>query len=49
MKESDGLKRPIYLETSVPENLRFYSKQGFTIYNELDFGHMLFLVKRELD
>jgi len=49
IKESDLLKRPIYLETSVPENIRFYNKQGFNIYNELDFGYKLFLVKRDLN
>ncbi|MGQ0826952.1 MAG: GNAT family N-acetyltransferase [Bacteroidota bacterium] len=49
IKESDALKRPIYLETSVPENIRFYNKHGFNIYNELDFGYKLFLVKRDLN
>ena len=49
IKESDELKRPIYLETSVQENIRFYNKQGFNIYNELDFGYKLFLVKRDLN
>lgn len=47
IKESDELKRPIYLETSMPENIKFYNKFGFTIYKELDFGHKLYLIKRE--
>ncbi|HSH64266.1 MAG TPA: GNAT family N-acetyltransferase [Bacteroidia bacterium] len=49
IKESAISKRPIYLETSMPENIRFYNKLGFNIYKELDFGHTLFLIKRELN
>jgi GNAT superfamily N-acetyltransferase len=48
IKESNALKRPIYLETSMQENIEFYNKVGFTVYKELDFGHTLYLVKREL-
>lgn len=47
IEESNNLKRPIYLETSMSENIKFYSKFGFTIYKELDFGHKLYLIKRE--
>lgn len=47
IKESNVLKRPIYLETSMPENIKFYSKFGFTVYKELDFGHKLYLIKRD--
>ena len=46
IKESDSMQRPIYLETSMTENIFFYQKFGFEVYNELDFGHTLFLVKR---
>jgi ribosomal protein S18 acetylase RimI-like enzyme len=49
IKESVLKQRPIYLETSMPENVGFYKKFGFDVYNELDFGHKLFLIKRELN
>lgn len=49
IKESILTKRPIYLETSMPENIHFYNKLGFNIYKELNFGHTLFLIKRELN
>lgn len=47
IQESENLRRPIYLETSKKENLRFYNAFGFITYDELNFGHPLFLVKRE--
>ena len=47
IRESKIMERPIYLETSMPENIIFYKKFGFKVYNELDFGHTLFLVKRD--
>ena len=47
IKESVGMQRPIYLETSMAENIPFYKKAGFEVYNELDFGHKLFLIKRD--
>lgn len=49
VKESILMKRPIYLETSMPENVGFYKKFGFDVYKELDFGHQLFLIKRNLN
>lgn len=47
MKESDAMQRPIYLETSMSENISFYTKAGFEVYNELDFGHKLFLIRKD--
>jgi ribosomal protein S18 acetylase RimI-like enzyme len=46
IKDSESKQKPIYLETSMPENLPFYQKFGFTIYRKLDFGHKLYLLKR---
>lgn len=41
----DGL--PIYLETSVTENLPWYQRFGFTIYGSLDMGrHTLYFMRR---
>lgn len=49
IQESYLSKRPIYLETSMTENIKFYNKLGFTIYKELDLGHKLYLIKRDLN
>lgn len=46
IKESDSMQRSIYLEVSMPENISFYQKAGFEIYNELDFGHTLYFFRR---
>lgn len=48
IKQSELLQRPIYLETSMKPNVHFYEKHGFEVYKELDFGHKLFLLNREL-
>lgn len=48
INKSSELKRPIYLETSMAENIGFYEKFGFRIYKELDFGHTLYSMKRDL-
>lgn len=40
-------KRPIYLETSVPHNVKWYEKHGFEVYKSLYFNYTLFLIKRE--
>ena len=44
---SKMLNRPIYLETSIKENISFYNKNGFTVFKELHVGHPLFLIKKE--
>jgi ribosomal protein S18 acetylase RimI-like enzyme len=44
---SESLRRPIYLETSMPGNLSWYKKFGFEFYHELDFGYRLFCLRRE--
>ena len=38
---------PVCLETSTPENLPFYKKAGFEVYQELDFGHRLYMFRKE--
>ena len=42
----DSVNTAIYLETSMLQNLPFYKKLGFEIYNELNFGHPLYMLKR---
>jgi len=39
-------ERPIYLETSVDKNLPWYKSFGFEIYQELNLGYNLFLLRR---
>lgn len=48
LAEADQMKRAVYLETSTPKNIPWYEKFGFEVYNELDFGYKLFLMRRNL-
>jgi Acetyltransferase (GNAT) family len=45
LEESRKLDRNIYLETSVPGNIDWYKKYGFSVYNKLEFYYTLFLLK----
>ncbi|MCF2443769.1 GNAT family N-acetyltransferase [Dyadobacter sp. CY345] len=45
--DANQMNRPIYLETSTEKNLSWYQKAGFEIYNQLDFGYPLFLMRRK--
>jgi len=44
--ESKQKKRPLYLETSMPDNVPFYQKYGFEVYNQLNFGHTLYCMRK---
>jgi hypothetical protein len=46
LEESRKLNSDIYLETSVPKNIDWYKKYGFSIYKELEFASILYLLKR---
>lgn len=48
LADADRMKRAVYLETSTLKNLPWYEKFGFEVYNELDFGYKLFLMRRDL-
>jgi ribosomal protein S18 acetylase RimI-like enzyme len=39
-------ERPIYLETSVSNNLSWYKKFGFEIYHKIDLSYDLYLLRR---
>jgi len=39
--------RPIYLETSVESNLRWYKKYGFEIVNVVELGYLLYILKKD--
>ena len=45
IEESKQGKRPIYLETSVNENLPWYKNHGFEIFNTLDLSYNLYLLR----
>ncbi len=47
IKDAELLQKPIYLETSMADNLLFYKKYGFDIYQKIDLGHTLYLLKRD--
>ena len=47
LAESKRLKRPIYLETSTVKNIPWYRKFGLNVYNQLDFGYTLFLIRHD--
>jgi ribosomal protein S18 acetylase RimI-like enzyme len=38
--------RPIYLETSVEQNLQWFKKHGFEVFNEIDFSYPLYMMRR---
>lgn len=37
---------PVYLETSTLQNLPLYKKFGFGVYNEIDIGYKLYMLRR---
>lgn len=45
LDESARMKRSIYLETSTTKNIPWYKKFGLDVYNQLDFGYNLFLIR----
>ncbi|MCE6989561.1 GNAT family N-acetyltransferase [Dyadobacter sp. CY323] len=47
LAESERMKRPVYLETSTLKNLPWYKKFGLDVYNQLNFGYNLFLIRNE--
>jgi len=47
IKDSNQKKRTIFLETSTLENIPWYKKFGFQVYNELELSYKLFFLKRE--
>ncbi|MEM6829131.1 MAG: GNAT family N-acetyltransferase [Bacteroidota bacterium] len=47
IQKYDALGMPIYLETSMEENVAWYKKNGFQVYEELkDFGFVTYLLRR---
>ncbi|MBB6498761.1 GNAT family N-acetyltransferase [Pedobacter cryoconitis] len=46
INDSEKKQRSIYLETSTLRNIPFYKKFNFSIFQELDFGYKLYMLKR---
>lgn len=44
---SDKLQLPVFLETSVIDNIRLYERFGFKVFKEIDLGYKLYLLKRD--
>jgi ribosomal protein S18 acetylase RimI-like enzyme len=38
---------PILLETSNLQNVNWYEKMGFTVYDQMDLGYILYFLKKE--
>ncbi|WP_345952130.1 GNAT family N-acetyltransferase (plasmid) [Mucilaginibacter sp. PAMB04274] len=49
IQDSQKQQKPIYLETSTIKNIPWYQKFGFSIYQELDFGYKLFMLRRGIE
>ncbi len=47
IEDANSMDRKIYLETSTLQNIPWYEKFDFKIYNELDFGYPLYFMKKE--
>lgn len=46
--DSEMKGRPIYLETSVDRNLPWYKKHGFEVFQTLDLGYSLYMLRRQI-
>lgn len=46
IKDAGKQTRLLCLETSTPENVPWYTKAGFTLYNQLDLGYTIYFLKR---
>ena len=46
IEQCDTAGMPVYLETSVQQNVPWYERFGFTTYKELDFGYRLVCMRK---
>jgi ribosomal protein S18 acetylase RimI-like enzyme len=46
--DSEMKRRPVYLETSVDRNLPWYKKYGFEVFQTLDVGYSLYMLRRRV-
>ena len=45
---SSEIRLPVYLETSVPNNLPWYKKHGFVVYDEMQLSYKLYFLKKDV-
>lgn len=48
IEESNREDRAVYLETSVERNLSWYNNHGFEVFQTLDFGYSLYMLRRKV-
>lgn len=48
LADSQRMGRPVYLETSTLKNLPWYRKFGLEVYQKLNFGYDLFLIRNSV-
>jgi len=48
IEDANSKALPVYLETSTLQNLPWYERQGFKIYNKLELGYTLFFLRHEI-
>lgn len=46
LEKSEKMQRPIYLETSTPENVPWYQHFGFEVYAEEELSYRLFFLRK---
>ena len=49
IQDTEAKGKPIYLETSVERNIPWYKKHGFEIFQTLDFGYTLYMLRRMIN
>lgn len=45
LDEAKRLARPVCLETSMPENVEWYKRKGFRVYETVEVGYPLFMMR----
>lgn len=48
LQQSKLMQRPVYLETSAPENVPWYQRSGFEVYAEEELSYRLFFLRKLL-
>lgn len=46
LAEASRMKRPVYLETSVLQNVAWYQRMGFSVYDTLELGYLLYFLRK---
>jgi ribosomal protein S18 acetylase RimI-like enzyme len=46
LSKSQEIQRPVYLETSMTENLPFYKKMDFEVFNKIELSYTIYMLRR---